>query len=324
MTSLVACAFLSLIISLVALPRPCTAFRMPSPVHRTPRTRVRSRQPSLLRMSASEDASDTIMRIDNVHAEVGEEEEKVVKILDGFSLEVKKGEVHAIMGPNGSGKSTLSKVITGHPDYRVIEGSITFKGEDVLDMDVDERALAGIFLAFQYPVEIAGVSNSDFLRAAVNIRRKREGLDDLDAIEFSMKMFEELDKLGLDPSFLDRGINAGFSGGEKKRNEVLQMVMLNPDLVILDETDSGLDVDSLKTTAEAVNNFKASHPDKTFLIITHYQRLLDLIKADRVSVMKKGRVVLTGGPDLATTIEQWGYGDWLEKEAAGGREAVLA
>uniref|UniRef100_A0A0G4I166 ABC transporter domain-containing protein n=1 Tax=Chromera velia CCMP2878 TaxID=1169474 RepID=A0A0G4I166_9ALVE len=227
------------------------------------------------------------------------------EILKGVDLQIKRGEIHAIMGPNGSGKSTLSKVISGHPEYLLTGGQILLNGEDVNEMEIEERSHKGLFLAFQYPVEIPGVRNEDFLRAAVNSKRKALNETELDPLEFSIEMYNALQNLQLDESFMERGVNEGFSGGEKKRNEVLQMVMLNPDLVILDETDSGLDVDSLKTAVNAVNNFKTE--DKSILIITHYKKVLDLIKPDHVHILKDGRIFKSGGPELAEEVELSGF-----------------
>ncbi len=224
-------------------------------------------------------------------------------ILKGLNLEIPKGQVHAIMGPNGSGKSTLSKVISGHEDYEVTGGSIIMDGEDVLDMDVDERSRAGIFLAFQYPMEIPGVSNANFIRAARQARLP-DG-EELDAVAYYKELYEKMDALGIDRQFTARAVNEGFSGGEKKRNEVLQMMMLDPNYCILDETDSGLDIDALKVVSNGVNMLRSE--ERGFLVITHYQRLLNYIKPDVVHVLYDGQIIKTGGPELALELEERGY-----------------
>ncbi|CAM3746724.1 Fe-S cluster assembly ATPase SufC [Cohnella lubricantis] len=231
------------------------------------------------------------------------------EILKGFDLTMGAGEVHAIMGPNGTGKSTLASSIMGHPKYEVTEGSIHINGEDVLEMGVDERALAGLFLAMQYPSEITGVTNADFLRSAINARRG-EG-NEISLIKFVRLMETKMKELEMDPEFMHRYLNEGFSGGEKKRNEILQMMMLEPKLVILDEIDSGLDIDALKIVAAGVNAMRSN--DRSFLIITHYQRLLNYIKPDYVHVMMQGRIVKSGGPELAERLEAEGY-DWVKEE----------
>ncbi|HHP7246335.1 MAG TPA: Fe-S cluster assembly ATPase SufC [Elainellaceae cyanobacterium] len=238
-------------------------------------------------------------------------------ILKGLDLEVKAGEIHAIMGPNGSGKSTFSKVIAGHPDYEVTGGAIAFQGQNLLDLEAEERARGGIFLAFQYPLEIPGVSNLDFLRVAYNARRKHQGLEELDAFDFDELVQERLDVVKMDPSFLHRSVNEGFSGGEKKRNEILQMALLDPKLAILDETDSGLDIDALKIVANGVNQL--ANPDNSIILITHYQRLLNYIQPDFVHVMDRGRIVKTGAKELALELEERGY-DWVLQDAAAGAE----
>lgn len=226
-------------------------------------------------------------------------------ILRGVDLKVNRGEVHAIMGPNGSGKSTISKVLVGHPAYEVTAGKYTYRGEDLSELEPEERAQQGVFLAFQYPVEIAGVSNNDFLRLAVNKRRAALGEPEYDPIEFFGVLAEKMESVGMSSDFLSRDVNSGFSGGEKKRNEILQMALLDPDLAILDETDSGLDIDALKTVAAGVNQFKSDN--NGIVLITHYQRLLDYIKPDFVHVMYKGKIVRSGGPELALELEQDGY-----------------
>ena len=227
------------------------------------------------------------------------------QILNGVNLKVNRGEVHAIMGPNGSGKSTLSKVIVGHPAYQVTGGNVNFDGKNVFELEPEERAQQGIFLAFQYPVEIPGVSNSDFLRLAVNKRRAARGQDEYDPIEFFGVLSEKMESVSMSMEFLGRDVNSGFSGGEKKRNEILQLALLEPELAILDETDSGLDIDALKTVAAGVNMYRS--PDNAIVLITHYQRLLDYIKPDFVHVMHKGRIVRSGGAELAHELERDGY-----------------
>ena len=236
--------------------------------------------------------------IKDLHAKIGDTE-----ILKGLNLEIPKGEVHAIMGVNGSGKSTLSKVIAGHEDYEVTGGSIEMDGEDILDKDVDERSRDGIFLAFQYPMEIPGVSNANFIRAALNARLP-EG-EELDAVAYYKDLYSKMDALDMDRSFTARAVNEGFSGGEKKRNEILQMSMLEPKYCILDETDSGLDIDALKIVSNGVNLLRSE--DRGFLIITHYQRLLNYIKPDVVHVMYDGQIIKSGGPELALELEEKGY-----------------
>ena len=250
-----------------------------------------------------------MLEIKNLKARTGDTD-----ILDGVSLSVKAGEVHAIMGPNGSGKSTLAQVIAGHNDYDVTGGSVTFDGKNLLELEPEERAREGIFLGFQYPVEIPGVNNAYLLKAAVNARREHQELAEIDAFEFLALAREKMNLLGMDHKFLNRGVNEGFSGGEKKRNEILQMAMLEPRLAILDETDSGLDIDALKIVADGVNAFRGK--DRSFVIITHYQRLLDYIVPDHVHVLHDGRIVRSGDRELALELEQRGYG-WLEDAVAG-------
>lgn len=228
-------------------------------------------------------------------------------ILKGLNLEIKAGEIHAIMGPNGSGKSTFSKVLSGHPAYEVTGGEVTFLGQNLLELPPEERAIAGIFLAFQYPIEIPGVSNLDFLRVAYNSKRKHLGLAELDAFDFEDLVTEKLDIVKMRPEFLERSVNAGFSGGEKKRNEILQMAILEPKLAILDETDSGLDIDALRIVANGVNELANS--DNAMLVITHYQRLLNYIVPDFVHVMESGRIIKTGNKELALELEETGYDD---------------
>jgi Fe-S cluster assembly ATP-binding protein len=230
-------------------------------------------------------------------------------ILKGIDLHVEAGEVHAIMGPNGSGKSTLARALSGHPEYHVTGGSVVFEGKDLLSMDPDERAREGVFMAFQYPAEIAGVNNAYFLKAALNARRKHYGLPELDAMEFMQLIKEKSKLLDIDQSMLSRAVNEGFSGGEKKRNEIFQMALLEPKLAILDETDSGLDIDALKLVAQGVNAMRA--PDRAIIVVTHYQRLLDYIVPDYVHVLSAGRIVKSGGKDLALELEKKGYG-WLD------------
>ncbi|MFS8809121.1 Fe-S cluster assembly ATPase SufC [Synechococcus sp. R65.1] len=232
-------------------------------------------------------------------------------ILKGVNLEVRAGEIHAIMGPNGSGKSTFSKILAGHPDYRVTGGEILYLGKDLLAMEPEERAWAGIFLAFQYPIEIPGVSNLDFLRAAYNARQKYRDQPEMDPLEFDDFVRQKLELVKMDPAFLERPVNEGFSGGEKKRNEILQMAVLEPTLAILDETDSGLDIDALRIVAQGINQLAG--PEKAILLITHYQRLLEYVTPDYVHVMEGGRIVLSGDKSLALELEKRGY-DWLREE----------
>lgn len=250
--------------------------------------------------------SDVILSVRNLTATVDG-----TPILKGVNLEIKAGEVHAIMGRNGSGKSTFSKVLAGHPDYEVTGGEVIYKGENILDLEPEERALKGIFLAFQYPLEIPGVSNLDFLRVAYNARQKHLGLEELDAFDFEDLVHEKLDVVKMDASFLERSVNEGFSGGEKKRNEILQMALLEPTLSILDETDSGLDIDALKIVAHGVNQLAT--PDTCSIVITHYQRLLNYIEPNFVHVMYDGRIVKSGTKELALELESRGY-DFLEEK----------
>ncbi|MFY7819051.1 MAG: Fe-S cluster assembly ATPase SufC [Akkermansiaceae bacterium] len=242
--------------------------------------------------------------IDNLHATL----EDGTPILKGVNLEIPAGEVHAIMGPNGSGKSTLSKVISGHEGYVVTKGSVTLDGVDLLEMDIDQRSRAGVFLAFQYPSEVPGVSNANFIRAALQARLPKG--QDIDAVAYYKNLYAKMDLLEMDRKFTARSVNEGFSGGEKKRNEILQLMMLEPKYSILDETDSGLDIDALKIVAKGVNAMRS--PDRGFLLITHYQRLLDYIAPDYVHVMHAGQIVRSGGPELALELEQNGY-DFLKE-----------
>jgi len=249
-----------------------------------------------------------MLEIRDLHASVEGNE-----ILRGVSLNVRAGEVHAIMGPNGSGKSTLAQVLAGHPAYQVTRGTVRYEGKDLLDMDPEARAREGLFLAFQYPVAIRGITNSYFLRSAVNAIRKHQGLPELDPLDFLQVLEDKLTAIGWDDSLMNRAVNEGFSGGEKKRNEILQLAVLEPKLAILDETDSGLDIDALKTVAEAVNKLRG--PRRSFIVVTHYQRLLNYIVPDRVHVLAEGRIVKSGGKELALELEAKGY-DWVKPEAA--------
>ncbi len=249
-----------------------------------------------------------MLEVKNLHVEIDGEE-----ILKGIDLIIDAGETHAIMGPNGSGKSTLAKVIAGREEYEVTEGEILFEGEDLLDLEPEERALAGVFLAFQYPVEIPGVHNITFLKSALNEVRKHRGLEEYDAMEFNKVAREKMDEMGLDPKLLNRPLNSGFSGGEKKRNEIFQMAMLEPKLALLDETDSGLDIDALQTVSDAVNELRTE--DRGFLVITHYERILRYITPDHVHILLNGRIVKSGTQELALELEEKGYG-WVEEEFA--------
>ena len=249
-----------------------------------------------------------MLEIKNLKAGIGETE-----ILTGLSLSVKAGEVHAIMGPNGSGKSTLALVIAGHEDYVVHDGTVEFLGKNLLELEPEERAREGIFLGFQYPVEIPGVNNAYLLKAAVNAKRKQEGLDEIDAFEFLKIARETMAMLDMDPSFLNRGVNEGFSGGEKKRNEILQMAILKPRLAILDETDSGLDIDALKAVANGINALR--DPERSIVLVTHYQRLLDYVEPDFVHVLSQGKIVRSGDKSLALELEERGY-EWVREAAS--------
>ena len=247
-----------------------------------------------------------MIQIENLHAKV---ENK--KILNGINLKINKGEVHAIMGPNGSGKSTLAQILAGHPSYEVLDGQVTFEGENLLEMDTETRAKSGIFLAFQYPIEIQGVSNSYFLRTGLNEIRKFKNLEPLDAMQFLKLLREKMKLVEMDESFIHRPVNQGFSGGEKKRNEILQMTVLNPKFAILDETDSGLDIDALKIVADGVNKFRSN--ENGILLVTHYQRLLNYIVPDFVHVLMNGIIVKSGGKELALELEEFGY-DKIKEE----------
>ena len=245
-----------------------------------------------------------ILEIKNLRASINENE-----ILKDLNLQIRKGEIHAIMGPNGSGKSTFSKILAGHLAYQVLGGEILFKGSSILNLDPEERSHLGIFLAFQYPIEIPGVSNEDFLRLAYNSRQKFLNKPEVDPIEFFSVITEKLQLVDMAPIFLSRNVNEGFSGGEKKRNEILQMILLDSELSILDETDSGLDIDALKIISKGINTFM--NPDKAIILITHYQRLLDYVKPNYVHVMQNGKIIKTGGADLAKELELKGY-EWLK------------
>ena len=247
-----------------------------------------------------------MLKIEDLHAGIEGKE-----ILKGINLEVNAGEVHAIMGPNGSGKSTMSNVLVGHPKYTVTQGKITFKGQDLLAMTAEERSHQGMFMSFQYPVEIPGVSMTNFMRTAINEKRKALGQQPLSPTDFLKLIKEKRDLVKLDAKFMNRSVNEGFSGGEKKRNEIFQMAMLEPSLSILDETDSGLDIDALRIVADGVNRLKS--PETSVIVITHYQRLLDYIKPDIVHVLYHGRIIKTAGPELALELEERGY-DWVIKE----------
>ena len=271
------------------------------------RTRRITPSPALLRKRRREQINKLeteMLKIENLHARVAGKE-----ILKGLSLEVKPGQVHALMGPNGAGKSTLGNILSGREGYEVTEGTVTYQGQNLLELAPEQRAAAGVFLAFQYPVEIPGVNNTYFLRAALNAQRKARGEAELDSMQFLKLVREKLAVLHLKDELLHRGVNEGFSGGEKKRNEIFQLAVLEPKLAILDETDSGLDIDALKNVADGVNALRS--PGRAFLVITHYQRLLDYIKPDVVHVLSNGRIVESGGPELALELEAHGYA-WLK------------
>ena len=249
-----------------------------------------------------------MLEITNLHVEVDGN-----AILKGIDLTVKAGEVHAIMGPNGSGKSTLALTLAGHSAYEVTKGSVRYLGEDLLELPPEERARKGVFLAFQYPVEIPGISNAYFLQAAVNEMRKSHGLEELDAMEFQDLLAEKMAMVNVDPSFADRNVNEGFSGGEKKRNEILQLAVMEPKLAILDETDSGLDIDALKTVSDGINKLRS--PERATILVTHYQRLLNYVEPDFVHVLYEGRIATSGGKELALKLEDQGY-EWVREEFA--------
>lgn len=249
-----------------------------------------------------------MLEIKNLKAGIGDTE-----ILTGLSLTVKPGEVHAIMGPNGSGKSTLAQVLAGHEDFEVYDGTVEYMGKNLLELAPEERAREGIFLGFQYPVEIPGVNNTYLLKAAVNAKRRHQGLDEIDAFDFLKIARETMEMLDMDQSFLNRGVNEGFSGGEKKRNEILQMAILEPRLAILDETDSGLDIDALKAVANGVNSMR--DPERSIVLVTHYQRLLDYVEPDYVHVLSQGRIARSGDKSLALQLEEKGY-DWIREAAS--------
>jgi Fe-S cluster assembly ATP-binding protein len=249
--------------------------------------------------------AEPLLKIENLHVTIAEDG---TEILRGVTLEMGVGEIHAIMGPNGSGKSTLAKVLSGHPAYEVTDGAVWFRGENLLELEVDERARAGVFLAFQYPVDIPGVSIANFLRTAL---QSKTG-EDVDIFDYQEKLIERMQLLEMEPAFATRSVNEGFSGGEKKRNEILQLAMMEPQLAIMDETDSGLDIDALKVVSSGVNKLHAERPEMGILLITHYQRLLNFIAPDRVHVMVGGRIVQSGGPDLAHQLEAQGYETYRE------------
>ena len=260
--------------------------------------------------------SDTsILTITGLRAKVADED---LDILMGVDLELRPGQIHTIMGPNGSGKSTLAKVLAGHPDYEVTGGDVVFNGQSILDLEPNERALAGMFLAFQYPTEIPGVSIANFLRTALQARL--EDGEEVDLFDFQEELLDRMKLLDMDPAFAERPVNDGFSGGEKKRNEILQMAVLRPTLALMDETDSGLDIDALQIVANGVNTLREENPDMTVLLITHYQRMLNYIKPDAVHVMVGGRIVRSGGPEVAIALEEQGYADWKEQDKDEGQE----
>ena len=260
--------------------------------------------------------SDTsILTITGLRAKVIDDD---LDILMGVDLELRPGQIHTIMGPNGSGKSTLAKVLAGHPDYEVTGGDVVFNGQSILDLEPNERALAGMFLAFQYPTEIPGVSIANFLRTALQARL--EDGEEVDLFDFQEELLDRMKLLDMDPVFAERPVNDGFSGGEKKRNEILQMAVLRPTLALMDETDSGLDIDALQIVANGVNTLREENPDMTVLLITHYQRMLNYIKPDAVHVMVGGRIVRSGGPEVAIALEEQGYADWKEQDKDEGQE----
>ena len=258
--------------------------------------------------SAADTAASALLEIRDLHVKVGGQE-----VLRGISLTIGAGEVHAIMGPNGSGKSTLAHVLAGRPGYEIISGSARFEGQDLLALSPEQRARAGLFLGFQYPVEIPGVNNAYLLKAAVNAARRERGLAELDAFEFLAVVRAKIKLMQIDESFLSRGVNEGFSGGEKKRNEILQMLVLEPKLALLDETDSGLDIDALKVVAHGINTLRA--PERAIVLVTHYQRMLDYVVPDYVHVLARGRIARSGDRTLALELEKRGY-DWISEQAA--------
>jgi len=257
----------------------------------------------------------SILTITGLRAKVIDDD---LDILMGVDLELRPGQIHTIMGPNGSGKSTLAKVLAGHPDYEVTGGDVVFNGQSILDLEPNERALAGMFLAFQYPTEIPGVSIANFLRTALQARL--EDGEEVDLFDFQEELLDRMKLLDMDPAFAERPVNDGFSGGEKKRNEILQMAVLRPTLALMDETDSGLDIDALQIVANGVNTLREENPDMTVLLITHYQRMLNYIKPDAVHVMVGGRIVRSGGPEVAIALEEQGYADWKEQDKDEGQE----
>ena len=254
--------------------------------------------------------SQSLLEIRNLHAVIAEDGTEILK---GVDLEVGTGQIHAIMGPNGSGKSTLAKVLSGHPAYEVTDGEVIFRGENLLELEPDERAQRGLFLAFQYPIEIAGVSIANFLRTAL---KAKNGGQDIDIFDYQEQLLEKMAMLQMDRTFAERSVNEGFSGGEKKRNEILQLAMLEPELAVMDETDSGLDIDALKIVSEGVNTVQRSRPEMGVLMITHYQRMLNYIKPHFVHVMVDGRIVESGGPELSERLELEGYESWREEDAS--------
>jgi Fe-S cluster assembly ATP-binding protein len=257
-----------------------------------------------------------VLEIRDLHATVDGKE-----ILRGINLTINKGEIHAIMGPNGSGKSTLAKILAGHPAYEVTQGEVLFEGRNLLELAPDERAREGIFLAFQYPVEVPGVSNAQFLRLAYNEKRKHRGEEELDPLEFKDLLAERAKVVEMDAGLMSRSVNEGFSGGEKKRNEILQMAVLEPTLAVLDETDSGLDIDALRIVSEGVNKLRT--PENAIVLVTHYQRLLNYIVPDHVHVLYRGRIVRTGGKELALALEEKGY-DWIKEEAVSAQQSAFS
>lgn len=250
--------------------------------------------------------SEPLLKVVDLHAEVAEEGTEILK---GLDLEINEGEIHAIMGPNGSGKSTLSKVISGHPAYEVTDGDILYRGQSLLDLEPDERAKLGVFLAFQYPVEIPGVSIANFLRTAINSKQDEE----IDIFDYQELLTERMEMLGMDPAFAERSVNDGFSGGEKKRNEILQLAMLEPSLALMDETDSGLDIDALKIVSAGINEVMSKKSEMGVLLITHYQRMLNYVTPNFVHVMTDGKIIRSGGPELALELEEKGY-EWTREQ----------